>query len=132
MTTPLTVLRRTAVHHAFFEAPDAATAVKRLGFVQADPIRSPARAQDLILHQRVQQYRMGDLARCYPDGGLDEGLFYAYGFVSSETWPLLQMRRPDGLDALESRVLAAVHDAGPTHPNDVAALGGPRRRNAWG
>jgi len=30
-----------------------------MAFVQADPIRSPARAQDLILRQRVKAYRAG-------------------------------------------------------------------------
>jgi uncharacterized protein YcaQ len=37
--------------------------VRRLGFVQADPIRSPARAQDLILRHRVKDYFAGDLER---------------------------------------------------------------------
>jgi uncharacterized protein YcaQ len=46
-------------------APLAAT-VERLGFVQADPIRAPARAQDLILRQRVPGYVAGDLERAYP------------------------------------------------------------------
>ena len=41
-------------------------AIAKLGFVQADPIRSPARAQDLILRHRVTGYRAGDLERRYP------------------------------------------------------------------
>lgn len=36
-------------------------------FVQADPIQAPARAQDLILRQRVRGYRVGDLDRHYPE-----------------------------------------------------------------
>ncbi len=132
MTISTAALRRAAVHHAFLEAADPLTAVERLGFVQADPIRAPARAQDLILRQRVADYRADDINRAYEDGGLDEGMFYAYGFAPSKVWPLLQRRRPDDLNELESKVLAAVHDAGPTHPNDVAELGGPRKRNAWG
>ncbi|MFC7553447.1 DNA glycosylase AlkZ-like family protein [Pseudoroseomonas wenyumeiae] len=40
-------------------------ALQRLGFVQADPIRAPARAQDLILRHRVQGYRAGDLDRAF-------------------------------------------------------------------
>jgi uncharacterized protein YcaQ len=36
-------------------------AIDRLGFVQADPIRSPARTPDLILRHRVRGYRAGDL-----------------------------------------------------------------------
>jgi uncharacterized protein YcaQ len=31
-----------------------------MGYVQADPIRAPARAQDLILRHRVAGYRDGD------------------------------------------------------------------------
>ena len=38
-------------------------AIERLGFVQADPIRAPARAQDLTLRHRVRGYRAGDLER---------------------------------------------------------------------
>ena len=38
-------------------------ALDRLGFVQADPIRAPARAQDLTLRHRVTGYRAGDLER---------------------------------------------------------------------
>ena len=33
--------------------------------MQADPIRAPARAQDLILRHRVAGYRAGDLERRY-------------------------------------------------------------------
>lgn len=131
-TRSIDALRRAAIDHTFVESPDPLTAVQHLGFVQADPIRSPARAQDLILRQRVADYRVDDINRAYEDGGLDEGMFYAYGFVPSTTWPLLQARRPDDLNELEAAVLAAVRGAGPTHPNDVAALGGPRQRNAWG
>jgi len=36
-----------------------------MGFVQADPIRAPARAQDLILRHRVKDYHAGDLERRY-------------------------------------------------------------------
>ena len=36
-----------------------------MGFVQADPIRAPARAQDLILRHRVNNYRAGELERRY-------------------------------------------------------------------
>ncbi|MFV0405987.1 MAG: DNA glycosylase AlkZ-like family protein, partial [Propioniciclava sp.] len=60
-------LRRYAVARTF-PARTAAlrTAIERLGFVQADPIRAPARAQDLILRHRVTDYRAGDLERRYP------------------------------------------------------------------
>ena len=56
-------------------------AVDALGFVQYDPIRRPARAQDLILHQRVEGYRAGDLDRAYPRLELEADLLYAYALA---------------------------------------------------
>ena len=58
---PITLnqLRLYAVDRQFCERPLAAT-LDHLGFVQADPIRAPARAQDLTLRQRVTGYRAGD------------------------------------------------------------------------
>ena len=57
-------------------------ALDRLGFVQADPIRAPARAQDLTLRHRVTGYRAGDLERAYQDLDVHEDFFVNYGFVS--------------------------------------------------
>ena len=56
-------------------------ASQRLGFVQADPIRAPARAQDLTLRQRVAGYRAGDLERRYPRLRIEEDFFVNYGFM---------------------------------------------------
>jgi uncharacterized protein len=58
-----------------------ARAVGTLGFVQADPIRFPARAQDLILRHRVADYSVGDLERAFPRLRLEEDFLYAYGFM---------------------------------------------------
>ena len=44
-------------------------AIQRLGFVQADPMRAPARAQDLILRLRVYP-----LLPTLGDGGVINGL----------------------------------------------------------
>src|SRR5262245_52157697 len=49
-------LSRFAVAHSLFTPRTLQDAIDRLGFVQADPIRSPARAQDLILRHRVEGY----------------------------------------------------------------------------
>ena len=46
-------LRAHAVAQSLFPPTTLQGAIDRLGFVQADPIRSPARAQDLILRHRV-------------------------------------------------------------------------------
>ena len=127
-------LRAAVVRHAF-GAPRAplGEVVARLGFVQADPIRVPARAQDLILRQRVADYRAGQLERRYPALALDEEFVYAYGFVPPATRALLHPRgavAPQGLDA---EVLALVRERGPAHPDAVAAaLGTHRETNWWG
>src|SRR5215207_3140856 len=125
-TAPLTAarLRRDVVGHSLFAPVGLADAVARLGFVQADPIRAPARAQDLILRHRVAGYRAGDLEREYPALGLDEDFVYAYGFVPPATRRLLHPRlsgrvahEPDGL---ARAVLAVVRERGPTHPRELA------------
>jgi len=45
-------LRRYAVARTLFKPTTLARAIDKLGFVQADPIRAPARAQDQILRAR--------------------------------------------------------------------------------
>ena len=61
MTLTLDHLRRYAVARSLFKPTTLSRAIQRLGFVQADPIRAPARAQDLTLRHRVAGYRAGDL-----------------------------------------------------------------------
>ena len=53
-------LRRFTVAHSLFTPTTLKRALHKLGFVQADPIRAPARAQDLTLRHRVKDYRAGD------------------------------------------------------------------------
>jgi len=79
-------LRRWAVHATFAAPSSLSDAIARLGFVQADPIRAPARAQDLVLRQRVDGYRAGDLEAHYPALDIDEDFLYAYGFTSRALW----------------------------------------------
>ena len=136
---PLTVaqLRRRVVRHSLFAPVGLGAAVARMGFVQADPIRAPARAQDLILRHRVAGYRAGDLEREYAALGLDEDVVYAYGFVPPATRRLLYPRldahgahEPTGL---AREVLAVLRERGPTHPRELAReLGHRGVRNAWG
>lgn len=127
-------LRRHAISRAFSSPATLQSAVDRLGFVQADPIRAPATAQDLILRHRVQDYRMGDLARHYPSLTIEEGALYAYGFLPRDIWLLRQHARdPATLPEMEQAVLAAVREGGPMHPKDLEAkLGSERVVNAWG
>jgi uncharacterized protein YcaQ len=104
-----------------------------MGFVQADPIRSPARAQDLILRHRVGGYRAGDLERQYAFLDLEEDYLYAYGFVSRRVWNLLHPRKVTPLGRLERKVLEVVSSIGEAHPASLAAHLGKRRIvNAWG
>ena len=53
MATTLADLRRYAVDRSLFPPTTLERALDTLGFVQADPIRAPARAQDLTLRHRV-------------------------------------------------------------------------------
>lgn len=126
--------RNFAVCRAQPSALSAKDAIHQLGFVQADPIRSPARAQDLILRHRVAGYRAGDLDTEYPDSGLEEAFFYAYGFMPARTRELLAHASPR-ITAFEKRVLDAVRERGaPVLPAEVeeALAVRSRGRNAWG
>src|SRR3977135_384384 len=80
---PITIddLRRHAVARSLFPPTTLKRALHKLGFVQADPIRAPARAQDLILRHRVKDYRAGDLERRYSNLGVEEDFFVTYGFL---------------------------------------------------
>ena len=91
---PLTLdnLRRLAVAQSLFPPTTLKRALHRFGFVQADPIRAPARAQDLILRHRVKNYCAGDLERRYSKLGVEEDFFINYGFVTSEIHALMHPR----------------------------------------
>src|SRR5437870_7065343 len=112
-------LRVHAICHSLFPPTTLKAAVRRLGFVQADPIRSPARAQDLILRHRVKGYRAGDLEKRYADLEIEEDVLYAYGFVHRKLWEILHPRQSANLSALEKKVLAAVIRDGETHPAEL-------------
>ena len=132
-------LRAYALARSLPPKTDLLGAVARLGYVQADPIRSPARAQDLILMQRVRGYRAGDLERRYPVLGLEEELLHNYGFVPAEVRRLLYPRAERDLrierDApgLSERVLDFVRARASVHPRDLALhFGKTSVGNAWG
>src|ERR1700683_4600898 len=84
MEKPITLdnLRQFAVARSLFPPTTLKRALHLLGFVQADPIRAPARAQDLILRHRVKDYRAGDLERRFCKLGIEEDVFINYGFVT--------------------------------------------------
>jgi uncharacterized protein len=131
-------LRRFAVARSLFEPTTLRRAITRLGFVQADPIRAPARAQDLVLRHRVEDYRAGDLERLYAKLGVEEDFFVNYGFLAPQFWRLMHPR--SGLDALPKarakqakRILQLVLERGAVHPREVDLhLGSGTERNWWG
>src|ERR1700749_3520750 len=85
-------LRLYAISRSLFKPTTLQRAIARLGFVQADPMRAPARAQDLILAYRVRNYRAGELARRYPRLAIEEAFFINYGFLPRKTVTLLHPR----------------------------------------
>src|SRR5262249_51549522 len=95
-------LRRAAVRQSLFRPVSLKAALQKLGFVQADPIRAPARAQDLILRHRVTNYRAGDLERRYAELDVHEDFFINYGFVTSSVQKLMHPRSETRV-ATESR-----------------------------
>src|SRR5438270_13032013 len=92
MPVTLDDLRRLAVANSLFPPTTLKRALSRLGFVQADPIRAPARAQDLVLRHRVKDYRAGDLERRYAKLDIEEDFFVTYGFVTSSIQALMHPR----------------------------------------
>ncbi len=102
-----------------------------MGFVQADPIRSPARAQDLVLRHRVKGYRAGDLERQYPKLGIEEDFFVVYGFLTKSLQSLMHPRSdvdvpaegvrawPAARRKLAEEVLEFVREHVEVHPREV-------------
>jgi uncharacterized protein len=126
MPLDLARLRGFAVRRQFPAPTTLLRAIDRLGFVQADPIRAPARAQDLTLRHRVRDYRAGDLERRYARLPIEEDFFVNYGFVTRAVHELMHPRRAARkLTATESKraanILAFVAERGVVHPREVDA-----------
>ena len=120
----LSDLRRFAVSRSLFRPTTLQAAIDALGFVQADPIRAPARAQDLTLRHRVTGYRAGDLERLYTTLDVHEDFFVNYGFVSREVSSLMHPRGgPTPWSAARGRhvksLLAFVRERGEVHPREA-------------
>ena len=89
----LSELRRFAVNRSLLPPTTLENVLDRFGFVQADPIRSPARAQDLTLRPRVEGYRAGALDERYASLEIEEDFFINYGFVTDRVFRLMHPRR---------------------------------------
>jgi uncharacterized protein YcaQ len=145
MLITLDHLRRFAAARSLFTPTTLKRAFDKLGFVQADPIRAPARAQDLILRHRVKGYRGGDLERLYPKLGIEEDFFVVYGFVTRSLQALMHPRSDTGVPA-EGRepwpaarrkqaqlLLEFVREHGAVHPREVDNhFSHGTVRNYWG
>lgn len=131
-------LRRYAVTRSLFAPRSLTAAIEELGFLQADPIRAPARAQDLILRHRALAYRAGELERSYPTLPLEEGFFINYGFLLRADYramlPRAPRRRWSPKALRQAQAIAAfVAERGNVHPREVDdhfAHGSVR--NYWG
>jgi uncharacterized protein len=135
----LAQLRRYAIGRSLFKPTTLMRAIAKLGFVQADPIRAPARAQDLVLRLRVKDYRAGDLERAYPRLALEEDFFINYGFLPREVDRLMHPRgaRSSPWDSKRRKradeLLAFVRERGTVHPREVDAhFAHGSVRNYWG
>jgi uncharacterized protein YcaQ len=129
MPTPslnLDQLRRYAVARSLFAPTTLPKAMQRLGFVQADPLRAPARAQDLTLRHRVAGYRAGDLEARYAQLAVEEDFFVNYGFVQRHIHHLMHPRTPRTVWPASrlkqaQEVLAFVRERGIVRPAQVDA-----------
>jgi uncharacterized protein YcaQ len=138
MQPTLEDLRRYAVTRSLFSPTTLEGAIARLGFVQADPIRAPARAQDLTLRHRVEGYRAGDLERRYAELGVEEDVFINYGFLPAAVHALMHPRAgmagwSRGSRKRADALLAFVRERGEAHPREVDAhFAHGRTINYWG
>jgi uncharacterized protein YcaQ len=126
MPVTLGHLRRYAIARSLFKPTTLGRAIVKLGFVQADPIRAPARAQDLTLRHRVAGYRAGALELRYPRLPLEEDYFVNYGFLPRSHHGLMHPRTPrtkwSAARRLQAQaVLDYVRERGTAHPRAVDA-----------
>ncbi len=115
-------LRRFAVSRSLFPPTTLKRAIEKLGFVQADPIRAPARAQDLTLRHRVKGYRAGDLERRYAELDVEEDFFINYGFLPRAIQTLMHPRSATPVSVRGKKaqaVLEFVRARDAAHPRDV-------------
>jgi hypothetical protein len=129
-------LRRFAVSRSLFPVTTLEDAIERMAFVQADPIRAPARAQDLTLRPRVPGYRAGDLEARYPALPVEEDFFINYGFVTRRLQALMHPRAslsPTAANKRATAILEFVRGKGSAHPREVDAhFSHGRVTNYWG
>jgi len=126
MSISVDTFRSFAVARSLFPPTSLKRALEKLAFVQADPIRAPARAQDLTLRHRVKGYRAGDLERLYSTLAIEEDVFINYGYVTRSLHELMHPRTnrsrwPTVRATKRQALLEFVRDRGTVHPREVDA-----------
>lgn len=145
---PITLddLRRFTVARNFPKPTTLKNALQQMGFVQADPIRAPARAQDLVLRHRVKDYRAGELEQRYATLDVEEDFFVNYGYVTRWLQTLMHPRSNSRLPAGEvlspwgfrfkkraKLLLEFIRERGEAHPREVdERFAHGRVTNYWG
>ena len=142
MPVTLDQLRTYAAARSLFPPTTLRRAMHRLGFVQADPIRAPARAQDLTLRHRVIGYRAGDLERRYHQLGVEEDFFINYGFLTREVHALMHPRQKNPWGSASwtptqkkraQLIVEFIRERGAVHPREVDEhFAHGTVRNYWG
>lgn len=146
MSITIDDLRRFTVARNFPKVTTLNKALQRMGFVQADPIRAPARAQDLMLRHRVKDYRAGDLERRYTQLDIEEDFFVNYGYVTRSLQALMHPRSNSRVPADDvsapwyrgekkkaKLLLDFIRERGEAHPREVDEhFAHGRVTNYWG
>jgi len=124
-------LIKVALNTSLFPQTTLPRAFHQLAFIQADPIQSPARAQDLILRHRVKNYKNGDLEKHYKELEIEEDFLYAHGFMTNDVWRLLHPRPTTRLSMLDKKVLEVVQKDGEMYPKDIAKYFDNKKVTNW-
>jgi len=105
-------IRARAVRRTLFGPVSLAEAIAKLRFVQIDPIKAPATAQDLCLRHRVKDYKEGDIDRAYSKLNIEEDVLYAYGYVTRDLWTRLRPAKTPPPTGFEKQVLTRIKKLG--------------------
>lgn len=124
---------------------DLASLIHDIGFVQLDTINTVARAHDMILFSRAQNFDRKTLAALHEDGGLFEHYTHDASLIPMEFYPYWQARfrrakamldRPGWQQRLGenpkktiARVRKHIRDNGLTMSRDLAD--GPKGNGGW-
>lgn len=126
-------LKELSISHSLFPQTSLKEAFNTLKFVQMDPIRSPARAQDLMLRHRVKNYLINDIDKLYGDLDLEEDFLYAHGYMTRDIANLLYPRLNTELTQFDQTVLATIKTLDEIHPKDLELYFEKKREvNWWG